>query len=58
MPRIIVAGHLCLDIIPNLHTLPVATMGLPGRLHEDGTTDHRLGGAVRQYGTRTLHVRQ
>ncbi len=55
MPRIVVAGHLCLDIIPDLHTLPVAAMGLPGRLHEVGPLTIALGGAVANTGL-ALHI--
>jgi len=55
MPRIIVAGHLCLDIIPNLQTLPITSMELPGRLHEVGALTIALGGAVANTGL-TLYI--
>ncbi len=55
MTRIIVAGHLCLDIIPDLRTLPVSAMELPGRLNEVGPLTMALGGAVANTGL-TLHT--
>ena len=55
MPRIIVAGHLCLDIIPDLQALPVAAVALPGRLNEVGALTIALGGAVANTGL-ALHL--
>jgi len=43
MPEIVVAGHICLDIVPGIAT---AAELLPGRLFEVGPAAVSVGGAV------------
>jgi sugar/nucleoside kinase (ribokinase family) len=55
MSRIIVAGHLCLDLIPTVHMIPLADFANAGQLHEVGPMTIALGGAVANTGL-ALHV--
>lgn len=55
MSRIIVAGHLCLDLIPALHMIPLTDFANAGQLHEVGPMTIALGGAVANTGL-SLHV--
>jgi len=52
-PLIIVAGHLCLDIIPNLEQVPLARAEeffVPGKLLDTGAVKLSTGGAVSNTG--------
>lgn len=49
-PEIIVAGHLCLDIIPDLSVHPLQDMLVPGRLVQAGRAVIATGGAVSNTG--------
>ncbi len=52
-PLIIVAGHLCLDIIPNLEHVPLARAEqffVPGKLLDTGAVKLSTGGAVSNTG--------
>jgi sugar/nucleoside kinase (ribokinase family) len=51
MPSFVVAGHICLDLIPKLHG---STDFQPGRLYESGPITMGTGGAVSNVG-RALH---
>lgn len=55
MSRIIVAGHLCLDLIPTVHMIPLADFANAGQLHEVGEMTIALGGAVANTGL-ALHL--
>jgi sugar/nucleoside kinase (ribokinase family) len=55
MSRIIVAGHLCLDLIPAVQMIPLADFANAGQLHEVGSMTIALGGAVANTGL-ALHV--
>jgi len=55
MSRIIVAGHLCLDLIPAVHMIPLADFANAGQLHEVGPVTIALGGAVANTGL-ALHM--
>ena len=46
MPKIIAAGHLCLDIFPQMDTVPLASLGTPGKLFETGPMAFSTGGSV------------
>jgi sugar/nucleoside kinase (ribokinase family) len=45
-PEIIAAGHLCLDIFPHMETVPLASLGTPGKLFETGPMAFSTGGSV------------
>jgi sugar/nucleoside kinase (ribokinase family) len=45
-PEIIAAGHLCLDIFPQMDTVPLASLGTPGKLFETGPMAFSTGGSV------------
>lgn len=47
---IVVSGHLCLDLIPDMAHLPPADLATPGRLHEVGPLTISTGGAVSNTG--------
>jgi sugar/nucleoside kinase (ribokinase family) len=50
MPDVIVAGHLCLDILPAMQHLPPSALATPGRLFETGPLTFATGGAVSNVG--------
>ena len=50
MARIVVTGHLCLDIIPDIRSLEASRWSQPGLLHEVGSMTWALGGAVANTG--------
>jgi sugar/nucleoside kinase (ribokinase family) len=47
---VIVAGHLCIDLLPRMETLPADALSYPGRLYEVGAMDIATGGAVANTG--------
>ncbi|MEY3989278.1 MAG: hypothetical protein RI985_359 [Chloroflexota bacterium] len=55
MSRILVAGHLCLDLIPAVHMIPPTDFASAGQLHEVGPMTVALGGAVANTGL-ALHI--
>ena len=55
MSRILVAGHLCLDLIPAVHMIPPTDFARAGQLHEVGSMTVSLGGAVANTGL-ALHI--
>jgi sugar/nucleoside kinase (ribokinase family) len=50
MIDVIVSGHLCLDLIPQMSHLPLETLSNPGRLYETGALTLATGGAVSNTG--------
>jgi sugar/nucleoside kinase (ribokinase family) len=46
----IVAGHLCLDMLPNMDQIPLNALATPGRLFETGALQFATGGAVSNTG--------
>jgi sugar/nucleoside kinase (ribokinase family) len=54
-PEIIVSGHLCLDLLPALPTVPLSALASPGRLFEADPLDIATGGAVSNTGL-ALHT--
>ena len=50
MVDIVVAGHLCLDLIPQIGNLPLAALTQAGRLFEVGEMHVSTGGAVSNTG--------
>ncbi|MBM4412091.1 MAG: carbohydrate kinase family protein [Chloroflexi bacterium] len=55
MSRIMVAGHLCLDLIPDVQMIPINDFARAGQLHEVGPMAIALGGAVANTGL-ALHI--
>lgn len=55
MSHILVAGHLCLDLIPTVHMIAVDDFARAGQLHEVGPMTIALGGAVANTGL-ALHL--
>lgn len=55
MSRILVAGHLCLDLIPAVDMIPLVDFARAGQLHEVGPMTIALGGAVANTGL-ALHI--
>jgi sugar/nucleoside kinase (ribokinase family) len=49
-PEIVAAGHLCLDIFPQMDTVPLASLGTPGKLFETGPMAFSTGGSVSNTG--------
>jgi len=47
---IIVSGHLCLDLIPDMAHVPPGDLATPGRLHEVGPLTISTGGVVSNTG--------
>lgn len=47
---VIVCGHLCLDLIPKMDTVPLAALASPGKLFEVGALEMSTGGAVSNTG--------
>ncbi|MDX2162914.1 MAG: PfkB family carbohydrate kinase [bacterium] len=47
---VVVAGHLCLDLLPEMRTLSPAALTSPGRLFEVGALATATGGAVSNTG--------
>ncbi|MCU0513666.1 MAG: carbohydrate kinase family protein [Anaerolineae bacterium] len=47
---VIVAGHLCLDLLPEMHTVPLDKLASPGKLFEVGPITLATGGAVSNTG--------
>lgn len=47
---VIVAGHLCIDLLPDMTMIPVDALTQPGRLYEVGSLDVSTGGAVSNTG--------
>lgn len=54
MIDVIVSGHLCLDMIPQMAHVPAADLSVPGQLSEVGRMDFATGGVVSNTG-QTLH---
>jgi len=50
MPDVIVAGHLCLDILPSMQHLPPSALSQPGKLFEVEALTFATGGAVSNVG--------
>jgi sugar/nucleoside kinase (ribokinase family) len=50
MPDVIVAGHLCLDLLPEMPFVPLEALALPGRLYDVGPLRVATGGAVSNTG--------
>ena len=53
-PQIIVAGHLCLDLYPDLKHIPSKALTTPGKVFEIGELEIGTGGCVSNTGI-TLH---
>jgi sugar/nucleoside kinase (ribokinase family) len=51
---VVVAGHLCLDMLPEMGHVPLSALGMPGRLSETGRLVLSTGGAVSNTGV-ALH---
>jgi sugar/nucleoside kinase (ribokinase family) len=49
-PDIIVAGHLCIDLLPDIDKVPLRELATPGRLFEAGAMALSTGGAVSNTG--------
>lgn len=47
---VVVCGHLCLDLIPDVSNLTFEALAIPGRLHEIGSAQFSTGGAVSNTG--------
>jgi sugar/nucleoside kinase (ribokinase family) len=47
---VIVSGHLCLDLIPQMEHVPLSALAVPGKLHEVGKANLSTGGAVSNTG--------
>jgi sugar/nucleoside kinase (ribokinase family) len=47
---VIVSGHLCLDLIPEIDNVPLQALATPGRLYESGPMRFSTGGAVSNTG--------
>lgn len=47
---VIVSGHLCLDLIPQMDSVPLAELASPGRMFETGPLAISTGGAVSNTG--------
>lgn len=47
---VIVSGHLCLDLLPDMGQVPLAALSTPGRLYETGALTLATGGAVSNTG--------
>ncbi len=47
---IIVSGHLCLDMLPEMASVPLVALSTPGRLYETGALTLSTGGAVSNTG--------
>lgn len=47
---VIVSGHLCLDLIPDMSTVPLEALSKPGRLSEVNALSFSTGGAVSNTG--------
>jgi sugar/nucleoside kinase (ribokinase family) len=47
---VIVAGHLCLDLLPEMSFVPLEALAIPGTLHEVGPARLATGGAVSNTG--------
>ncbi len=47
---IIVSGHLCLDLIPEMDSVPLSALASPGQLFEIGPLQFSTGGAVSNTG--------
>jgi sugar/nucleoside kinase (ribokinase family) len=50
VPDIIVAGHLCIDLLPDIENVPLSELATPGRLFEAGVMTISTGGAVSNTG--------
>ncbi len=50
MVDVIVSGHMCLDLLPGMSTVPVEGMSSPGKLFEIEALDMSTGGAVSNTG--------
>src|SRR5690606_10240933 len=51
---VVVCGHLCLDLFPQMEHIPLEALASPGKLFEVGTANLATGGAVSNTGL-TLH---
>lgn len=47
---IIISGHLCLDLLPNMASVPQAALASPGKLFEVGALSVATGGSVSNTG--------
>lgn len=47
---VIVSGHLCLDLLPEMASVPLTALSTPGRLYETGALTLATGGAVSNTG--------
>ncbi len=47
---VIAAGHLCIDLIPQMDSVPLAGLSLPGRLYEVDAMEIATGGSVSNTG--------
>ena len=59
LPGVVVAGHLCLDIFPDLASIPegqFTQLFKPGRLLEAGPAGFAVGGAVSNTGLALAHL--
>lgn len=50
MADVIVSGHMCLDLLPDMRDVPLDGMASPGRLFEIGALEMSTGGAVSNTG--------
>lgn len=50
MIDVVVSGHLCIDIIPQMNGTPPSALNQPGRLYETGPMTIATGGAVANTG--------
>ena len=47
---VIVSGHLCLDLLPQMESVPLTALSSPGKLFEVGSLRFSTGGAVSNTG--------
>jgi sugar/nucleoside kinase (ribokinase family) len=52
--EIIVCGHICLDLLPDMATVPLSGLSMPGKLFEVGQMGFATGGSVSNTGL-SLH---
>jgi sugar/nucleoside kinase (ribokinase family) len=50
MVDVIASGHVCLDLLPAMDTVPLEGMAAPGKLFEIGALDMSTGGSVSNTG--------
>jgi sugar/nucleoside kinase (ribokinase family) len=48
--KVVAAGHLCIDLLPDMRTVPPTALSHPGRLYEVGAMATATGGSVSNTG--------